>query len=42
VVTGEPIRIEELRYWSVAYQEPYVNAAASLKRHLERIGKTPR
>ena len=42
VVTGEPVRIEELRYWSVAYQEPYLNAAASLKRHLERIGKAPR
>ncbi len=42
VVTGEPIRVEDLRYWSVAYQEPYVNAAASLKRHLERIGKAPR
>ena len=37
-VTGEPIRIEDLRYWSVAYQEPYVNAEASLKRHLERTG----
>jgi hypothetical protein len=35
-VTGDPIRIEELRYWSVAYQEPYANAAAALKRHLER------
>jgi hypothetical protein len=41
-VTGEPIRIEDLRYWSVAYQEPYVNAAASLRRHLERIGKASR
>jgi hypothetical protein len=41
-VTGEPIRIEELRYWSVAYQEPYINAAASLKRHLERAGKAGR
>jgi hypothetical protein len=37
-VTGEPIRIEDLRYWSVAYQEPYTNAEASLKRHLERTG----
>ncbi len=25
-VTGEPIRVEDLRYWSVAYQEPYLNA----------------
>jgi len=35
-VTGEPIRIEELRYWSVAHQEPYANAQVSLRRHLER------
>jgi hypothetical protein len=41
-VTGEPIRIEELRYWSVAYQEPYANAQISLKRHLERNGPTGR
>ncbi len=37
-VTGEAIRIEDLRYWSVAYQEPYVNAEVSLKRHLQRTG----
>ena len=36
-VTGQPIPIEELRYWSVAYQEPYANAAASLRRYLERL-----
>lgn len=36
-VTGEPIRIEELRYWSVAYQEPYANAEISLRRHRERL-----
>jgi hypothetical protein len=29
-VTGERIPIHELRYWSVARQEPYVDAAASL------------
>lgn len=37
-VTGQPIRIEDLRYWSVAYQEPYANAEASLRRYLERHG----
>ncbi len=37
-VTGEPIRIEDLRYWSVADQEPYANAAISLRRRLERQG----
>lgn len=34
-VTGETIPIDELRYWSVARQEPYANASASLKRELE-------
>ncbi|MCB1385113.1 MAG: DUF2093 domain-containing protein [Nitratireductor sp.] len=31
-VTGEAIPIDELKYWSVARQEAYVDAAASLKR----------
>ena len=30
-VTGARIQLEELRYWSVARQEPYVDAAASLE-----------
>jgi hypothetical protein len=30
-VTGTRIPIHELRYWSVARQEPYVDAAASLE-----------
>jgi hypothetical protein len=30
-VTGERIALHELRYWSVARQEPYVDAEASLK-----------
>lgn len=34
-VTGETIPIEELRYWSVARQEPYASAAASLQREIE-------
>lgn len=34
-VTGKPIALDELKYWSVARQEPYVDAAASLKRELE-------
>ena len=28
-VTGERIPLEQLRYWSVARQEPYSSAAAS-------------
>ncbi len=34
-VTGNAIPLEELRYWSVALQEPYADAAASLKRFRE-------
>ncbi|MCW5715502.1 MAG: DUF2093 domain-containing protein [Bauldia sp.] len=34
-VTGVAIKLDELRYWSVARQEAYVDAAASLKRHQE-------
>ena len=30
-VTGAPIPLQELRYWSVARQEPYADADASLK-----------
>ena len=30
-VTGNTIPLHELRYWSVARQEPYVDAAASLE-----------
>lgn len=29
-VTGAPIPLHELRYWSVLRQEPYADAAASL------------
>lgn len=32
-VTGVPIPLEELRYWSVELQEPYANPEAVLKRH---------
>ena len=30
-VTGTPIPLHELKYWSVERQEPYIDAAASLK-----------
>ena len=30
-VTGARIPLDELRYWSVARQEPYADAAASLE-----------
>jgi hypothetical protein len=34
-VTGEEIPLDELKYWSVARQEPYVDAAVSLQRELQ-------
>ena len=38
-VTGKQIAIAELRYWSVARQEAYVDAKASLTRHLECLAE---
>lgn len=35
VVTGESIPLDELKYWSVERQEPYLNASVSLQRELE-------
>ncbi|MCO5159006.1 MAG: DUF2093 domain-containing protein [Aquamicrobium sp.] len=34
-VTGDTIPLDDLKYWSVARQEPYVSAAISLARELE-------
>lgn len=34
-VTSEPIAIDDLKYWSVARQEAYVDVDASLKAELE-------
>ena len=34
-VTGREIPLDELRYWSVELQEPYIDAIASLSRALE-------
>ncbi len=34
-VTGESIPLDELKYWSVARQEAYADAAASLQRESE-------
>ena len=35
-VTGEPIPLDELRYWSVDWQEAYSSPAASMQRERER------
>ena len=37
-VTGTPIPLEELKYWSVERQEPYIDSAASMKRYSEAKG----
>lgn len=34
-MTAESIPIDELRYWSIERQEPYLNAEISLRRELE-------
>ncbi|MFB9950433.1 DUF2093 domain-containing protein [Rhizobium puerariae] len=39
-MTGSQIPIDELRYWSVARQEPYIDCAASLEAE-KRAGALP-
>lgn len=34
-VSGESIPLDELKYWSVARQEAYLNASMSLAREIE-------
>lgn len=38
-VTGQPIALPDLKYWSVDAQEAYATAEASLQRHLETHGR---
>ena len=35
-VSGEPIPLDELRYWNVDRQEAYANPTASMQREVER------
>lgn len=35
-VTGEPIALEELRYWSVDWQEAYASPEIATRRLLDR------
>lgn len=35
-VTGEPIPLDRLKYWSVELQEPYASAEAGFRRARER------
>lgn len=37
-VTHQPIRLDELKYWSVARQEAYASAEIAFRRHLEAGG----
>ena len=41
-VTGARIALDELRYWSVEYQEAYASPEISLKRYLERNPRAPK
>ena len=34
-VTGQPIALPDLKYWSVGAQEAYASADIALQRHLE-------
>lgn len=38
-VTGQPIPLEELKYWSVERQEPYLDVAAAYRRWSEVNGR---
>lgn len=38
-VSGTRIPLHELRYWSIDRQEPYVDAAASLKAEQGALGR---
>ena len=40
-ITGEPIPLDALRYWSVDLQEAYASPAVALQRFRER-GLTPK
>jgi hypothetical protein len=35
-VTGKPIQLDDLKYWSAELQEPFVDARAALKRYQEQ------
>ena len=34
-MTGQPIALQDLRYWSIARQEPYASAALSVEAELK-------
>ena len=38
-VTGKPIKLDELTYWSVELQEPYFSAKEAVERKIQLDGK---
>ncbi len=38
-VTGQPVPLDDLRYWSVELQEAYSSAETSLERHREVMAR---
>ena len=40
-VTGKPIPLSDLKYWSVELQEAYISAEVSLERYLELRRRAP-
>lgn len=38
-VTGKPIRLDDLRYWSVERQEAYASAEIATRRYVELAGQ---
>lgn len=36
-ITGQPIKLDDLRYWSVDRQEAYLDAAASFQAYRDRF-----
>ena len=36
-VTGQPIPLKDLRYWSVELQEAYSSPQAAMQRHMQRM-----
>ena len=39
-VSGMPIPLDELKYWSVELQEPYVDVKAAFERYQETLDET--
>ena len=39
-VSGEPIALDDLKYWNADLQEAYASPEIALKRHLELSGQT--